>query len=120
MNLKLNNSSEYKTLKVKTAYSLGGYNYFSSQQMARGYSVHLTPCTIVKHDGFGTSTQTSLMGSHDESGYKVFIEGTKRKSAKRLAEISKVIDDHAEVLRDLFQSGNHQGVYDYVKALPVS
>ena len=115
----LENETRSDELEVKVNYSLGGYNYFANQQNGRGYSVHLQPMKVEHRelsDGTKYTTHSmSLMGSKDESGYKIFLEGTKRKSAKRLGQLSDIIDHHAESLAKLFEQGLHDAVYQYVK-----
>ncbi len=73
--------AKYDKLAISINYSLGGYNYFSSQQNSRGYRITFKPCCIT--NGFSSST---LMGDQYESGFYIFLAPTTRFNKKQLVE----------------------------------
>jgi hypothetical protein len=55
-------------LEVKLTYDMGGYNYFTSEKVERGYKLSVTPVTIrktVMDNGqeFQTRTSTAFVGN---------------------------------------------------------
>lgn len=101
----MDNGTQYKQLKIEVDYSLGGMNYFSGNINKRGYYLYLTPCTMN-----GTIMTSTLMGKTEESGFKIFLEETKRKSKKRQGEIYQKLESKIEDIRDLFQIGEYKEI----------
>lgn len=56
----------------------------------------------------------TLLGGTEESGYKIFLEGTKRKSQKRLNEIAEIVLRNADEIAKLFDQGDHRAVHALV------
>ena len=71
------NDYDFTDLKVETAYTKGGFNYFTYKEEPRGYYLHVTP---VKRDGC-CETYTAF------SGVKTLIKSANRLSKKTLAEL---------------------------------
>ena len=110
--LPLADHKDHNELKIEVEYDLGGHNYFTSKPIRRGYSVYVIPLT---RNGDFAATQ-ALFGGPKESGFKVFLEETQRKSAKRLAELTAKVLPLGEQIRDLFQSGQYQKVGELIKS----
>ena len=51
-----------KFVEVKLDYRKGGMNYFTSQVMARGYYLGVTPVTIAQCDGYQTKMMQAFSG----------------------------------------------------------
>lgn len=106
----LNNGTQYKSLEVSVKYELGGINYFTGNHNPRGYYAHLAPCSITPTK-IGELRSSTLMGSKKESGFKVLIEETKRKSAKRMKELDEKIENRGNELRDLFEQNKYNDIF---------
>ena len=103
--LSLNNGGRYKQISIRVDYTLGGINYLTGDRSPRGYYAYLIPCSTGE-----VFRETTLLGKTEESGYKILIEETSRKSQKRLDDLTEITLSKAKHLRDLFQVGEHQKV----------
>ena len=78
------------TLEVKVVYDKGGMNYFTYQQVKRGYFLSIQPLNVGDH----TVSFTAF------SGCRLFLEETKRLNNKKLEamntpdNIHKLVDLH--------------------------
>lgn len=72
--LKQNNAATH--LKVETYYNLGGVNYFTYKQEARGYYISVSPVTRERRNGCTMESYTAFTGT------KQLIKAVTRKSAK--------------------------------------
>ena len=108
--VKLNNGSRYDQLRLNVDYSLGGMNYFTGSINRRGYYLYLAPCST--GTGF---LQTTLMGSQEESGFKILLQETTRKSAKRLSELYAKLEPYLEKIGELFSGKEYQTINTLVQ-----
>lgn len=71
---------ENEFLVLEVTYQLGGANWGTGREEARGIYLHFTNKTITQHDGY-ESSQFSLYG---DGNCKVLVKELKRKSQKQL------------------------------------
>ena len=88
-----------RMLDISIDYVLGGYNYFSYKQDGRGYRVDISPydLRVNEYNGKTYTTRETSYGTGKSGGY-VFIEGAKRKSAKRMQQLADALD--ADAIKD--------------------
>jgi hypothetical protein len=65
-------------LKIHVYYHLGGMNYFTYKQEARGYYLSVTPVKLEQGNGYTTEVYSAF------SGIKTLLLETKRKSDKAM------------------------------------
>lgn len=112
--------SEGKELEIETRYTLGGTSYFTGQHSPRGIYVHLAPVErSTSTSGFGVVSRV-LLGSLEETGYKIKLEELSRKSQKKVEYWTKRVEPLAPKLAELFGAGQHQEVAKLIEALKVT
>ncbi|MGG4105187.1 hypothetical protein AAXB25_14820 [Paenibacillus lautus] len=78
-------------VEVKVSYSLGGINWATGKQEARGYYLHVQPYTSEQREGYSMRTVTGF------SGVKMLLLEVGRKSKNKLHEaVSMVTDEMIE------------------------
>ena len=95
-------------------------NYFSGGTSNRGYYVYVQPVqfTTVKLDN-GTEYKNMscrIMGDKKTCGFKMLLEGTKRKSEKRMAELWTKVEPLTEKLLNHFIVDEYQLINETVQA----
>lgn len=106
------NNCDYKTLEISAKYDIGGYNYFSGEQKARGYYANFSPCS--KSNGW---TSMTMLGNRNNSGYCIKIEETNRLSNKRLFYWEMKLREHGEELARLFSESKDKEIFEFIKNL---
>lgn len=101
----------YKQLAISVSYSLGGMNYFSGQQSARGIYAYFTPCS----SGANGLRSSTLMGSQRESGFKVLLEEMARKKPARVKFWAERVAGMADKIAELYEIGDNGAIMDLVK-----
>ena len=101
---------KYKELQIEVFYSLGGMNYFSGKMNERGYYLLLSPV----NRGSNGMTESTLMGGTHESGFKIFLEETKRKSQKRLEQIADRIKPLIDKIGNLYEKKEYKEIAELV------
>ena len=87
------NAEGFTHIHVRTNYSLGGINYFTYKNEARGYWLHITPVTKEnKYD----CRMISFVSS--KPGIKTLLKEVTRKSAKAEAEAERLALNKEEQL----------------------
>ena len=81
-----------KEVKIKVDYDLGGFNCWSGKNDGRGYYVYVTPVERKTERGF-VCESFALM-----EGFKMFIKGVARRSAKAEAEADAIAAGMVEEL----------------------
>ena len=71
-------------VKIETAYSLGGYNYFTGKKEERGYYIHVQPVKRENRHGVTLESFTAF------SGIKQLVLPVSRKSAKAEREAEEL------------------------------
>jgi len=69
-----------KSLKIQVYYNLGGINYFTYKNEARGYYLSVSPVEVSQSNGCTIESYTAF------SGTKILLLETKRKSDKAYAQ----------------------------------
>jgi len=84
-----NEKGEQNVIRIEVSYRLGGINFMTGRQSARGYYIAVQPMTIGDHF-------ESFMAF---SGVAHCIVDAKRYSAKKLADIAETVEqDHSELI----------------------
>lgn len=78
MYFKIPTTEENNYVEVETKYNIGGMNYFTSREEARGYYLHVSPVEERRYDSGATSRIYQGF-----SGTKQLIHEVKRKSEKQ-------------------------------------
>ena len=99
-------------LRVRVDYQKGGFNYFSDDMESGGVYVYLTPV----HHGNGFISQT-IDGKTHNMGYKILIKELNRKSQKQINIVAELIMPKAQEIADLYSTGNHREVYNFIKEI---
>lgn len=86
------NESFSQTLKIELYYHLGGMNYFTGTNEARGYYLSVTPVTLSKGDGYTSESYTAF------TGVKQLVVECKRQSGLAM---NKAVNDHKTILPNL-------------------
>ena len=94
---------EGNTLEVEVYYDLGGHNYFTGDQVPRGYYLSVSPVEL----GDGWRRYTSFSGKK-----KFLLEDAKRKSGKRLTALWTSIEPKAEAIARAFEDGNYRTIVE--------
>ena len=99
-------------LSVRVDYQKGGFNYFSGDMESGGVYVYLTPV----HRGNGFISHT-IDGKTHNMGYKILIKELNRKSQKQINIVAELIMPKAQEIADLYSTGNHREVYNFIKEI---
>lgn len=95
------NPAKVTHLKVEIYYNLGGYNYFTYKQEARGYYLSVSPVERIDQNGYVMETYSSF------SGIKQCIKPVTRKSKKAEAEAEALADTFTDELIALVLEKNN-------------
>ena len=101
---------DFGELKIEVFYSLGGYNYFSSNHSPRGIYLLLKP--VARGNGMESSV---LMGGQREAGFKVLLEELKRKNQKRIEAQFEKVKPLTKEIADLYFLDKNQEIVQLVK-----
>jgi len=108
----LSNGTQCNELKIAVDYSLGGMNYFTGDQSRRGYYAYITPVSRA-----GSFISSRLMGKTEESGFKICLETTQRKSQKRLLELWQMVEKQTAKIKELFEQKQYGEINKLIKGI---
>lgn len=102
-----------KELKIEADYALGGTNYFSYKQEARGLYVHFRQVErSISSGGFATES-FELMG---KGNFKMLAMPLGRKSQKRLDDLNAYVETNKDLMAELYLAGNFEALHNLVRA----
>ena len=103
-------SRDLNELKVSVRYDKGGINYFTYKNEKRGVYVHFKP--VHRESGIESCT---LLGSHKESGFKVFVKELGRKSQKQLDDVAQRIEPMVSDFAQKWNADDFNGIVTMVQ-----
>lgn len=93
------NNEHFTHLKVSVTYSLGGYNYWYSQNTPRGYYLNVMPVELSESMGHKMESYHLLS---NYSGLKFLLKEVKRQSKTREQEAIEIaeqkMDEYANIV----------------------
>lgn len=87
---------------------------WSNLYKKRGYYLSIRPITITPMHGSDGDYDMISFGGADRGSKTYFLEGTERKSAKRLNEFLSKVQAHAKDIADAFVRQDYNAVWAYV------
>jgi len=97
------------TMLIELYYDLGGYNYFSGENEARGYRLSFTHAFM---DGY--SKQISPMNNKN---FRVLVKEVKRKSKKTEEKLIQQVKKYEDELFDAFSKDEKDIILDIINNL---
>lgn len=106
-------NTENTYMKIETNYHIGGHNYFTGKQEARGIYVHFSNVEIEAKNGYTCEQSTPF----SDSSFKMMFKPLKRKSQKQTMLVNEIICDNSDELFELYGNGEYGMLYDNLIAL---
>lgn len=100
--MELKTNKENMFIKLEVFYHLGGYSWATYEYEERGYYLLIVPEEHAIRDGIHYTITSAF------SGCKLFLEGAKRLSKKRLAELTNnlKINDYKNIIEKIASENN--------------
>lgn len=99
-------------VEVAVHYAEGGMSYFTYKNEGRGAYVHVTPVEISE----GVVSRM-LLGSTEQSGFKMFVLPMDRRNAKKLEAVAEKVDAIVPEIAKMFREGKYQDIAAKVREI---
>ena len=99
-------------VRVSLYHTTGGINYYSYKNEKAGWYLSFSPVHVERSDAF-ESQRTILF---HERAFKMFCNESKRFSAQRLEKLSKILDEHIDLIVELYDNKEDEMLYQLIQS----
>ena len=109
-------NTKYNMVEISLTHSHGGVSYFDYSQQKAGYYIHFRPMTVSKSER-GYECCSFALFDKPEYSYKINIYNKYRKSAKKMEELWKIVENNMDKIFEAWETLTPMNVYKLLNNL---